>query len=159
MKSVEKAESLKSRIMEVKDSFSIRQLVMVALVLFCTAANIIMDYMAPGFAASVFANPAYWISLIVQQGAIILIMLCVYAFMIEKESQSNDDIKKLKQLLATAHAKLSEYDLTQKFDDYVMVKAVETGFDVSFDKPMGTSKGVMDLLERRMASPFRSKPV
>lgn len=122
MKSVEKAESLKSRIMEVKDSFSIRQLVMVALVLFCTAANIIMDYMAPGFDASVFANPAYWISLIVQQGAIILIMLCVYAFMIEKESQSNDDIKKLKQLLATAHAKLSEYDLTQKFDDYVYVK-------------------------------------
>jgi len=122
MKSVEKTESLKSRIMEVKDSFSIRQLVMVALVLFCTVANIIMDYMAPGFDASVFANPAYWISLIVQQGAIILIMLCVYAFMIEKESQSNDDIKKLKQLLATAHAKLSEYDLTQKFDDYVYVK-------------------------------------
>lgn len=118
----EKIESVRNLKLKVKDSFSIRQLIIVAIVLFCTAANIIMDYMAPGFDPSVFRNPAYWMSLAVQQSAVVLIMLCVYSFMIDKEIQSNADIAELQKLLSSAHCKLSEYSLTQKFDDYVYIK-------------------------------------
>lgn len=121
----EQKESVRELAFRVKDSFSLRQFVMVALVAFCTAANIIMDYMEPGFDPSIFRNPAYWINLVAQQTAVIMIMLCVYSFMTDRETQSNGEISALYRQLSAAHGKLSEYALTQKFDDYVYVKNFE----------------------------------
>ena len=118
----EDRQSLKELALKAKDSFSIRQMLMAAIVLFCTLANILMDYLAPGFDFDTFLNPAYWISLVVQQVAVVMIMLCVYSFMIDKETQGNEDIAALRNTLSAAHCKLSEYGLTQKFDDYVDVK-------------------------------------
>lgn len=121
----EDRQSLKELALKAKDSFSIRQMLMAAIVLFCTLANILMDYLAPGFDFDTFLNPAYWISLVVQQVAVVMIMLCVYSFMIDKETQGNEDIAALRKTLSAAHCKLSEYGLTQKFDDYVYVKNYE----------------------------------
>lgn len=121
----EDRQSLKELALKTKDSFSIRQMLMAAIVIFCTLANVLMDYLAPGFNFDIFLNPAYWISLVVQQTAVVMIMLCVYSFMIDKETQSNTDIAALRKTLSTAHCKLSEYGLTEKFDDYVYVKNYE----------------------------------
>ena len=108
-----------------KECFSLRQLVMVAVVLFCTVANVIMDYMTTRFDGTVFLNPAYWINLIVQQSAVILIMLCIYSFMADKEEQTNQGIQELRRQITAAHCNLSRYGLTQSFDDYVYVKNYE----------------------------------
>lgn len=121
----EDKQSLKELALKAKDNFTIKQMLMVAIVFFCTMANVLMDYLAPGFNFIIFLNPAYWIALAVQQVAVIMIMLCVYSFMIDKETQSNEDIAAFRKTLSVAHCKLSEYGLTQKFDDYVYVKNYE----------------------------------
>lgn len=122
MKLQDKAQSIKDLALKTKDNFTLRQLVMVCIVLFGTVANIAMDYLTIGFDAGIFMSPAYWINLAMGQSAIIMIMLCVYSFMADREENSNPEIQQMRNQLAAAHFALSEYALSRKFDDYVYIK-------------------------------------
>lgn len=122
---MEKKESIKDVVVRVKDSFTLRQFAMAAIVLFGTAAYIIADYISFGFDASIFADPAYWINLVIGQTAVTLIMLTVNSFTADREETNNPDIRRLRDEIYKAHCALTKYGLSERFDDYVYIKNLE----------------------------------
>ena len=125
MKIKEKAQSIKAISVEIKDSFSLRQFTMIIVVLFGAAANILSDYLTPGFDPSIFYSPAYWINLCISQAAVIVIMFCVYGFTAEREESANTEVKKLRATIYKAHCDLSELGLSDGFDKYVAEQNLE----------------------------------
>ncbi len=120
----ENKESIKDVVVRVKDSFTLRQLAAVFVIIFGVAANILSDYLTAGFDASIYSDPAYWINLAISQGAVIVIMLCMYSLMSEREEQGNEAVGKLRQDIYKAHCLLTRYGLAEKFDDYVYVQNI-----------------------------------
>lgn len=121
----EKRESIKDVILKTKDSFTLKQLAMAAIVAFGTAAYIIADYIAFGFDASIFSDPAYWINLVIGQSAVTIIMFTVYNFTSDREESANAEVIRLRQEIYRAHCSLTKYGLSEKFDDYVYLKNLE----------------------------------
>ncbi len=44
----------------IKNIFNYRQFIMIAVLLFATAADILMDYVHAGFDPAIFKDPSYW---------------------------------------------------------------------------------------------------
>ena len=114
-------QSVKDVALDIKDSFSLRQFTMILVVVFGVAANIAVDYLRVGFDASIFA---YWINLCISQGAVIIIMFCLYSVTSEREENANAEIKDLRRAIYKAHCDLSKYALLDKFDEYVYLQNI-----------------------------------
>lgn len=121
----EKRESVRDFVERTKDSFTLKQLAMAAIVIFGTAAYIIFDYISLGFDASIFQAPAYWINLIIGQSAITIIMFTVYGYTADREEARNAEVQQLRKDIYEAHCSLTRYGLSERFDDYVYVKNIE----------------------------------
>jgi len=121
---IKKVQSVKDITIKIKDSFSLRQFTMILIIAFGVAANITSDYLTLGFDASIFLAPAYWINLAISQGAVIIIMLCLYSVTSEREESLNAEIKDLRHVIYKAHCDLSKYALLDKFDEYVYLQNI-----------------------------------
>ncbi len=121
----EKKESVRDLALRVKDSFSLRQFTMILIVVFGVAANITSDYLTLGFDASIFLSPAYWINLCISQGAVIVIMLCLYGITSEREENANGEVQALRKTIFQAHCDLTKYCLNETFDNYVYVQNIQ----------------------------------
>lgn len=120
----DKKESIKDMIVKVKDSFTLRQLAFAFVVIFGVAAGVVSDYLTVGWDASIFVQPAYWINLALSQGAIIVIMFCMYALTSEREEANNEAVQNLRKEIYKAHCIITKYGLSERFDDYVYIKNV-----------------------------------
>lgn len=120
----EKKDSIKDTIVKVKDSFTLRQFAFAFVVIFGVAADVASDYLTVGWDASIFTQPAYWINLALSQGAIIVIMLCMYALTSEREETNNEAVQNLRKEIYKAHCIITRYGLSERFDDYVYVKNI-----------------------------------
>lgn len=121
----EKRESVRDIVERTKDSFTLKQLAMAAIVIFGTAAYIIFDYISLGFDASIFRDPAYWINLVIGQSAVTIIMFTVYGYTADREETRNVEVQRLRKDIFSAHCSLTRYGLSERFDDYVYVKNME----------------------------------
>ena len=121
----EKRESIKEIVAKAKDSFTLRQVAMIAVVVFGMGLYILFDYISLGFDASIFADPAYWIQLVIGQSAVTIMMLTMYNFTSDKEQMNNKEVLALRQDIYKAHCLLVKNGLSDKFDDYVYEKNIE----------------------------------
>lgn len=121
----EKRESVRDFVERTKDSFTLKQFAMAAIVIFGTAAYIIFDYISLGFDASIFRDPAYWINLVIGQSAVTIIMFTVYGYTADREETRNVEAQRLRKDIFSAHCSLTRYSLSERFDDYVYVKNME----------------------------------
>ena len=121
----ERVQSIKDITLKVKDSFTLRQFTMILIVVFGVAANITSDYLTLGFDASIFTSPAYWINLCISQGAVIVIMLCLYGITSEREENANNEVQALRKTIFQAHCDLTKYRLNETFDNYVYVQNMQ----------------------------------
>ena len=92
---------------------------MVAVLLFSTVADILIDYVHAGFDPAIFKDPSYWIMLALTGLSIILVTLSVRDFFREKELRENTEVVETQKKLDAAHAELIRLDLTTSFEDYV----------------------------------------
>lgn len=104
---------------EAKSRFNYRQFFMVAILLFATVADVLIDYVHAGFDSSIFKDPSYWITLGLTCLSVILVTLSVRDFFREKELRENAEVVEVQRQLDNAHADLIRYNLTTKFSEYV----------------------------------------
>lgn len=104
---------------EVKNKFNYRQLFMVVILIFATAADILMDYVTAGFKPDIFYDPAYWIKLVLTCLSVIMVTLAARDFFREKELRENSAINETQRQIDSAHAELIKRDLTTQFERYV----------------------------------------
>ncbi len=104
---------------EVKNKFNYRQLFMVVILIFATAADILMDYVTAGFKPDIFYDPAYWIKLVLTCLSVIMVTLAARDFFREKELRDNTAINETQRQIDSAHAELIKRDLTTQFERYV----------------------------------------
>lgn len=116
--SMEKARSIKNK-------FNYRQLFMIIVLLFATAADILMDYVKAGFNPAIFNDPAYWIKLALTCLSVILVTLSVRDFFREKELRDNAAISETQRQIDNAHGELIKHNLATRFEDYVNVLNAE----------------------------------
>lgn len=107
------------KLRELKAKFNYRQFFMVAVLLFSTVADILVDYVHAGFDPAIFKDPSYWIMLALTGLSIILVTLSVRDFFREKELRENAEVVETQKKLDFAHAELIRLDLTTSFEDYV----------------------------------------
>lgn len=107
------------RLLAMKNKFNYRQFFMIAVLLFATAADILIDYVQAGFNPSIFKDPAYWIMLGLTCLSVILVTLSVRDFFREKELRENNDVVAVQRQIDTAHAELMKYNLTTRFAEHV----------------------------------------
>lgn len=108
-----------------RSKFNYRQLFMIAVLLFATAADILMDYVNAGFNPAIFKDPAYWIKLTLTCFSVILVTLSVRDFFREKELRDNTAINETQRQIDNAHAELIKHNLATRFEDYVNVLNAE----------------------------------
>jgi len=119
----ERMEKLKLR--DLKNKFNYRQFFMVAVLLFSTVADILIDYVHAGFDPAIFKDPSYWIMLALTGLSIILVTLSVRDFFREKELRENAEVVETQKKLDFAHAELISLDLTTSFEEYVNTENAE----------------------------------
>ena len=119
----ERMEKLKLR--DLKNKFNYRQFFMVAVLLFSTVADILIDYVHAGFDPAIFKDPSYWIMLALTGLSIILVTLSVRDFFREKELRENAEVVETQKKLDFAHAELIRLDLTTSFEEYVNTENAE----------------------------------
>lgn len=149
----EKRENIKEVVAKAKDSFTLRQIAMVAVVVFGMALYILFDYISLGFDASIFTDPAYWIQLVIGQSSVTIMMLTMYNFTSDKEQMNNPEVLRLRQDIYKAHCMLIKYGLSDKFDDYVYEKNLERkrkAYQAIMDRKMYKTKS--DKLRARYKS-------
>ena len=110
--SMDKARAIKSK-------FNYRQLFMIAVLIFATAADVLMDYVNAGFNPAIFKDPAYWIKLALTCLSVILVTLSVRGFFREKELRDNTAINETQRQIDNAHTELIKHNLATRFEDYV----------------------------------------
>lgn len=103
----------------VKNKFNYRQFFMIAVLLFATAADILIDYVHAGFNPSIFKDASYWILLGLTCLSVILVTLSVRDFFREKELRENAEVVETQKQIDNAHAELIKRDLTTRFEEYV----------------------------------------
>ncbi|MDE6473621.1 MAG: hypothetical protein K2L70_00780 [Clostridia bacterium] len=111
-------ESLE-KLLAVKNKFNYRQFFMIAVLIFATAADILIDYVQAGFNPSIFKDPAYWIMLGLTCLSVILVTLSVRDFFREKELRENSDVVAVQRQIDIAHSELMKRNLTTHFAEYV----------------------------------------
>ena len=119
----ERMEKLKLR--DLKNKFNYRQFFMVAVLLFSTVADILIDCVHAGFDPAIFKDPSYWIMLALTGLSIILVTLSVRDFFREKELRENAEVVETQKKLDFAHAELIRLDLTTSFEEYVNTENAE----------------------------------
>ena len=102
-----------------KRRFNYRQFFMIAVLLFATAADILIDYVHAGFDPSIFNSPSYWIMLGLTCLSVVLVTLSVRDFFREKELRENTEVVEVQKQIDNAHAELMRHNLTTKFDNYI----------------------------------------
>lgn len=107
------------KLRKLKGKFNYRQFFMVAVLLFSTVADILIDYVHAGFNPAIFKDPSYWIMLALTGLSIILVTLSVRDFFREKELRENTEVVETQKKLDLAHSELIRLDLTTSFEDYV----------------------------------------
>lgn len=115
---MDKKETL-DKLQAVKGRFNYRQLFMILVLVFATAADILMDYVNAGFNPAIFHDASYWIKLALTCLSIVLVTLSVRDFFREKELRENAAISETQKLIDSAHAELIKHNLTTKFEEYV----------------------------------------
>lgn len=118
-------EQLTERLGAVKRKFNYRQFFMIAVLLFATAADILIDYVHAGFDPSIFNSPSYWIMLGLTCLSVVLVTLSVRDFFREKELRENAEVVETQKKLDFAHAELMRLDLTTSFEEYVNTENAE----------------------------------
>ena len=113
------ANKATERLDSVKRRFNYRQFFMVAVLLFATAADILIDYVHAGFNPAIFSDPSYWIMLGLTCLSVILVTLSVRDFFREKELRENAEVVEVQKQIDNAHAELIHHDLTTKFGEYI----------------------------------------
>lgn len=103
----------------IKNKFNYRQFIMIAVLLFATAADILMDYVHAGFDPAIFKDPSYWVKLGLTCLSVVLVTLATRDFFREKELRENQDVTNTQKQIANAHAELIRRDLTTRFAEYV----------------------------------------
>lgn len=103
----------------VKNKFNYRQFFMIAVLIFATAADILIDYVHAGFDPSIFKDASYWILLGLTCLSVILVTLSVRDFFREKELRENAEVVETQKQIDNAHAELIKRDLTTRFEEYV----------------------------------------
>lgn len=103
----------------VKNKFNYRQFFMIAVLLFSTAADILIDYVHAGFDPSIFKDASYWIMLGLTCLSVVLVTLSVRDFFREKELRENTEVVETQRQIDNAHAELIRHDLTTRFGKYV----------------------------------------
>lgn len=99
--------------------FNYRQFFMVAVLLFATAADVLIDYVHAGFNSAIFYDPSYWITLGLTCLSVVLVTLSVRDFFREKELRENAEVVEAQKQIDNAHAELIRHNLTTKFDNYI----------------------------------------
>ncbi|MCX4258063.1 MAG: hypothetical protein OSJ54_14210, partial [Oscillospiraceae bacterium] len=112
-------KELTERLGAVKRKFNYRQFFMIAVLLFATAADILIDYVHAGFDPSIFNSPSYWIMLGLTCLSVVLVTLSVRDFFREKELRENTEVVEVQKQIDNAHAELMRHNLTTKFDNYI----------------------------------------
>ncbi len=107
------------KLLAVKNKFNYRQFFMIAVLLFATAADILIDYVHAGFNPAIFKTPSYWIMLGLTCLSVVLVTLSVRDFFREKELRENADVIETQKQIDHAHAELIRHDLTTRFGEYV----------------------------------------
>lgn len=102
-----------------KNKFNVRQFFMIAVLLFSTIADILLDYVKTGFDPAIFTNATYWIMLGVTCLSVVLVTLSVRDFFREKELRENPDVTGTQKLINTAHSELMNHNMTTRFEEYV----------------------------------------
>ena len=103
----------------IKNKFNYRQFIMIAVLLFATAADILMDYVHAGFDPAIFRDPSYWVKLGLTCLSVILVTLATRDFFREKELRENQEVVETQRKIARAHADIMKYDLATRFEEYV----------------------------------------
>lgn len=103
----------------VKKKFNFRQLFMAFILIFATAADILIDYVRAGFDASIFYEASYWIMLGITCLSTVFVVLTTRDFFREKELRENPVIVETQRLLDLAHAELLRRNLATRFEEYV----------------------------------------
>ena len=118
MATIDIKESME-RAWAIKSKFNYRQLFMIAVLIFATAADILMDYVSAGFNPAIFKDPAYWIKLALTCLSVILVTLSVRDFFREKELRDNAAINETQRQIDNAHIELIKHNLATRFEEYV----------------------------------------
>lgn len=113
------ANKATERLDTVKRRFNYRQFFMVAVLLFATAADILIDYVHAGFNPAIFSDPSYWIMLGLTCLSVVLVTLSVRDFFREKELRENAEVVEVQKQIDNAHTELIRHDLTTKFGEYI----------------------------------------
>lgn len=103
----------------IKNKFNYRQFIMIAVLLFATAADILMDYVHAGFDPATFSDPSYWVKLGLTCLSVVLVTLATRGFFRERELRENQEVIDIQRQIAHAHAELIKRDLTTHFEAYV----------------------------------------
>lgn len=107
------------KLVAVKNKFNYRQFIMIAVLLFATAADILMDYVHAGFDPAIFSDPSYWVKLGLTCLSVVLVTLATRDFFREKELKDNQEVVETQKKIARAHADIMKYDLDTRFEEYV----------------------------------------
>lgn len=107
------------KLVAVKNKFNYRQFIMIAVLLFATAADILMDYVHAGFDPAIFSDPSYWVKLGLTCLSVVLVTLATRDFFREKELKDNQEVVETQKKIARAHADIMKYDLATRFEEYV----------------------------------------
>lgn len=115
---MDKKETME-RLAAVRRKFNYRQLFMVGVLLFATAADILIDYVSAGFNPAIFTQASYWILLAITCLSVVFVVLTVRDFFREKELRDNAAVMETQRQIDAAHAELMRRNLTTRFEEYV----------------------------------------
>lgn len=113
------ANEARERLEAARRRFNYRQFFMLAVLIFATAADILIDYVHAGFNSAIFKDPSYWIMLGLTCLSVVLVTLSVRDFFREKELRENTEVREVQKQIDNAHAELIRHDLTTKFGEYI----------------------------------------
>ena len=102
-----------------KQKINLKQFFLMCLLIFITAAEVLMDYVNAGFDASVFKETSYWVELGLTILSVVFVALSARAYARERELNVNSDIKEIQGKIRGAHEGLISHDLMTKFEEYV----------------------------------------
>lgn len=114
----DKKESME-RLTNFRQKFNFRQLFMISVLIFATAADILVDYVSSGFDPAIFKETSYWIMLSINCLSVVFVTLTVRDFFREKELRENSSIVDTQRQIDGAHNELMKRNLTTCFEEYV----------------------------------------
>lgn len=115
---MDKKETME-RVAAVRSKFNVRQLFMAGVLIFATAADVLIDYVNAGFNPAIFAEASYWILLAITCLSVVLVVLTVRDFFREKELRDNAAVAETRRKIDAAYAELMKHNLTTRFEEYV----------------------------------------